>query len=174
MESSKTWQYILLGVGAVVGSAAAIYYITSGDDEEDANDEELHNDITALGQLQKDANGMVRFDDFLKIFRLVTKHSKKKISAFKVSNNEKRRKFLKEGNEEEYRECIKKQVTQEEAIYQEVASEVLGGLDIEEQEFMMAQNTHAMNPQFQKVMMEMHSIRLSCNGILFVFCISSI
>jgi hypothetical protein len=155
MESSKTWQYVLLGIGAVVGSAAAIYYITAGEYEEYANDDELANDLTELGQLQKDANGMVKFDDFLKIFRLVTKHSKKKISAFKVTNNEKRRKFLKEGNEEEYRECIKKQVQQEEAIYQEVATEVLTALDIEEQEFMMAQNMHAMNPQFQKVMMEM-------------------
>lgn len=155
MESSKTWQYLLIGAGAVIASAAAVYLLTSGEDEEDESGSELTHDLEALGQLQKDANGMVKFDDFLKIFRLVTKHSKKKISAFKTTNNDKRRKFLKEGNDEGYRECIKKQITQEEAIYQEIASEVLTHLDIEEQEFMMAQNMHAMNPQFQKVMMEM-------------------
>lgn len=155
MESSKTWQYLLLGAGALIASAAAVYILTSGEDEEEDSSAELTHDLEALGQLQKDANGMVKFDDFLKIFRLVTKHSKKKISAFKTMNNDKRRKFLKEGNDEGYRECIKKQITQEEAIYQEIASEVLTHLDIEEQEFMMAQNMHAMNPQFQKVMMEM-------------------
>mmetsp|Transcript_3326 Transcript_3326/g.4105 ORF Transcript_3326/g.4105 Transcript_3326/m.4105 type:complete len:248 (-) Transcript_3326:42-785(-) len=108
-----------------------------------------------MGAVNRDASGMVTLQDFLKIFKVVTKHSKKQITKFKTENNDKRRKHLKDGDDEAYRECISQQITQEEAIYQEVATEVLSYLEIDEQEFMMAQNMHAMNPAFQKVMMEM-------------------
>jgi hypothetical protein len=147
--------YIIAGVGAVVGGALLFHYLTGADEEGESKYDELHSDLEEVGQVSKDASGMVKFDDFLKIFKLVTKHSKKQITKFKKDNNEKRRKFLKEGDEDAYKDCIRKQISQEENIYQEVATEVLSYLDIEEQEFMMAQNMHAMNPAFQKVMMEM-------------------
>jgi hypothetical protein len=108
-----------------------------------------------MGAVSRDASGMVKLDDFLKIFKTVTKHSKKQIQKFKSELTDKRRKCLKEGDEDGYRDCIKQQISQEEGIYQEVATEVLGCLEIDEQEFMMAQNMHAMNPAFQRVMMEM-------------------
>jgi hypothetical protein len=116
---------------------------------------ELHQELQEMGPVNKDASGLIKLDDFLKIFKIVTKHSKKQITKFKAVNTEHRRKHLKDGDEEAYRDCIKKQITQEENIYQEVATEVLNYLDIEEQDFMMAQNMHSMNPAFQRVMMEM-------------------
>ncbi len=43
---------------------------------------------------------------------------------------------------------------EEEGIYQEIANEVMAELRIEEQEFMMSQQVHMMNPQFQQTMMQ--------------------
>ena len=144
--------YIIAGVGFLIGGAF-VYHLLTNEDGEDGVDE-LNSELQEFGTVEKDGSGMVKFDDFLKIFKLVTKHSKLKISKSKKDSNEKRRKFLEEGDDESYRECIKTQIQNEETIYQEVATEVLGYLGIEEQEFMMAQQMHQMNPQFQKVMME--------------------
>ena len=61
-----------------------------------------------------------------------------------------------EGSDEYgYRDCIKQQISQEEGIYQEVATEVLNFLKIDQKELTMSQNMHVMNPAFQRVMMEM-------------------
>jgi len=149
----KNLPYILGGLGLLIGGAFIFHYLTAEEGDEHGN--ELNNDLAEVGQIEKDASGMVKFEDFLKIFKLVTKHSKLSINKFKAANNDKRRQFLKDGDDESYRDCIKTQISQEETIYQEVATEVLNYLDIEEQEFMMAQQMHQMNPQFQKVMMEM-------------------
>jgi len=137
--------------------AALLYHYFSNKETEDEEEKfsELHSELADMGAVNRDASGMVTLQDFLKIFKVVTKHSKKQITKFKTENNDKRRKHLKDGDDEAYRECISQQITQEEAIYQEVATEVLSYLEIDEQEFMMAQNMHAMNPAFQKVMMEM-------------------
>ena len=43
----------------------------------------------------------------------------------------------------------------EEGIYQEVATECMSHFNIEEQEFMMSQQVHMMNPLFQQTMMNM-------------------
>ena len=44
---------------------------------------------------------------------------------------------------------------EEEGIYQEIANEVMGYFGIEEQEFMMSQQVHMMNPAFQQTMLQM-------------------
>jgi hypothetical protein len=154
MENTKL-PYIAGGVIGLVGAALLYHYYTSLESEEEEQYGELYADLTAMGGIQKDASGMIQFEDFIKIFKLVTKHSKKQIVEFKQKNNEARRKHLRDGNDVLYKECIKKQIAQEENIYQEVATETLKFFDIEEQEFMMSQNMHAANPQFQKLMMEM-------------------
>ena len=43
----------------------------------------------------------------------------------------------------------------EESIYQEIASECMSHFGIEEQEFIVSQQVHMSNPQFQRIMMEM-------------------
>ena len=157
MEGSNTgkWAMIVGGVWGLVGGALLYYYLNNNAGEEEDKFAELHAELEDMGTVNRDASGMVKLDDFLKIFKTVTKHSKKQIQKFKGELTEKRRKCLKEGDEDGYRDCIKQQISQEENIYQEVATEVLNFLEIDEQEFMMSQNMHAMNPAFQRVMMEM-------------------
>lgn len=147
--------YIIGGAWALIGGALLFHYYSAMETEAEDKYAELHQELQEMGPVNKDASGLIKLDDFLKIFKIVTKHSKKQITKFKAVNTEHRRKHLKDGDEEAYRDCIKKQITQEENIYQEVATEVLNYLDIEEQDFMMAQNMHSMNPAFQRVMMEM-------------------
>lgn len=147
--------YVIGAAAALVGSALLYYYVSGMDNEEEEKYAELYSELEELKEIKKDASGLVVLDDFLKIFKLVTKHSKHQISKFKTSIVEQRRKFLKDGDEEGYKDCVKKQLTQEETIYQDVATEVLNHFKIDEQEFMMSQNQHSINPRFQKVMMDM-------------------
>lgn len=147
--------YILGGIAGLVGAALVWHYFNNMEGEGDEKFAELHADLKELGVVEKDASGNIKLDKFCAIFKIVTKHAKLEITKFKAKSTEERRKHLKDGNDEAYKECITKQINQEETIYQEVATEVLQHLDIDEQDFMMSQALHAQNPQFQKLMMEM-------------------
>lgn len=150
-------QKLLIGgaaVGAIVGGALLYHWLTAeGGAEEEANSE-LKKELSDMKSLEKDANGAIKLPDFINLFKVITKHSKMKISEVKANNASERRQFLKDKEEEKYRDTVKNQMHQEEEIYQEVANEAMDHFGIEEQEFMMAQQVHMMNPMFQKTMME--------------------
>lgn len=57
--------------------------INPGEEEIEVVSEELKNDLDKLGQIKKEANGTLRLQDFLELFKLVTKHAKAKISIIK-------------------------------------------------------------------------------------------
>ena len=124
-------------------------------EEEEGQFSELESELKEMGPIEKEANGTVRLDHFLKLFKLVTKHAKKQIIVGKHKNAKTRREFLASGDENSYKECVAKQMGEEEQIYQEVATFSMESLNIEEQEFMMSQQIHMSNPMFQKAMMEM-------------------
>lgn len=151
-SGDKKWLYILGGVGALVGGAL-LYNYFSGGSEEDENSA-LVADLENLGQVQKEANGAVRLDDFINLFKIITKHAKKKISQIKQEYATKRREHLKNEDEAEYEKCVKEQMQVEEFVYQEVATQALEHQGIQEQDFMLSQQTHMANQKFQQAMMQ--------------------
>lgn len=102
MESK--WPYIVGAAIGIIGGALLFHYTTAGDEDEEEKYDELNTDIQEMGTVKRDASGMIVLDDFLKIFKLVTKHSKKQINKFKTKSNETRRNHLKKGEEDEYRD----------------------------------------------------------------------
>lgn len=68
----------------------------------------------------------------MELFKLVTKHAKKKISQIKQEYAKERRQALAEGREADYRRIVSEQMKKEESIYQEIASECMGHFGIEE------------------------------------------
>lgn len=155
-KGSKFW-VLAAGAAAVVG-AAVVYHLatSSGEGSEEAKDEdELRAEMEKLGDVGKDPNGTIKLQDFMSLFKLITKHAKKRISKVKRSFSVQRRETLRKGLEDEYRSHVQTQMQEEEAIYQEIANEVMSYFGIEEQEFMMSQQVHMMNPQFQQTMMAM-------------------
>ena len=149
-SSNKTLWILLGGAAALIGGALA-YSMFSGADEDE--DKEFKEDLEKLAKVEKDPSGIIKLEDFVNLFKLVTKHAKKKIGSVKAEYAQQRRKFLKDGNNDEYKNIVKDQMQREEAIYQDVANEAMSHFDIQEQEFMMSQHTHMSNPRFQQTMM---------------------
>jgi hypothetical protein len=50
---------------------------------------------------------MIELDSFKNLFKIVTKHSRKQVEEIKSENAFQRREYLKEGNEEEYKDIVK-------------------------------------------------------------------
>lgn len=96
--------YIIGGVAGFIGAALAYHYFTNMEGDEEEKYDELYNELNEMGAVKKDASGMVVLEDFLKIFKIVTKHSKKQITKFKANNNTARREHLKNEEEDEYKE----------------------------------------------------------------------
>lgn len=145
---------IASGVGALVAGALLYNYFSSGpSDEKFAL---LHRDLQEIDKVNKDGSGVIKYQDFLKLFGVVMRHAKKEVKGVKGRFAERRRKALKEGNNAEYKEAVLEQVQDEEAVYQEVAMEALSYFNISEQDFMISQGVHMQNPAFQKSMMDLH------------------
>ena len=103
MENNKLPLIIGGAAVAVVGGALLFHFLFSGEGEEEKYDE-LYSELNEMNTVNRDASGTIVLEDFLKIFKIVTKHSKKEIAKFKVKNNEKRRAHLRNGEEDEYKE----------------------------------------------------------------------
>jgi len=73
------------------------------------------------------------------LFKIVTKHAKRKISIVKGKYAKERRAALKAGDDTTYRWIVSDQMRQEEAVYQEIASECMNHYSIEEQDFIISQ-----------------------------------
>ena len=73
MGMDKKVMYALIGGAAVVGASVA-YYLASKS-VEDSNDG-IDHDLDQLGPVQMDANGMLNFEYFLKIFQICSFYGK--------------------------------------------------------------------------------------------------
>jgi hypothetical protein len=62
---------------------------------------------------------------------------------------EKRRRFLRENNQEEYKEVVKEMIQKEEAIFGELLQDAMDHLGLSEQEFMQMHQIYMSNPQTQ-------------------------
>lgn len=62
----KEVMYALIGGAAIVGAAVAYHLASQKASDDDADT--LDNDLEELGEIQKDEQGFLKFDYFLKIF----------------------------------------------------------------------------------------------------------
>jgi hypothetical protein len=87
-KSNKLW-LIVAGVGAVVAGAVIYHYLTGEEEEGNSGkqtqkeEESLKRDLTKLDKVNKEANGMIKINDFISLFKLVTKHAKSRITSVK-------------------------------------------------------------------------------------------
>ena len=59
--------------------------------------------MNSVKEIKKDPNGVIRLDDFMTLFKIVTKHAKRKISIVKGKYAKERRAALKAGDDTTYR-----------------------------------------------------------------------
>ncbi len=70
---SRVWMYAAAGLGALVTGALVFHYLSN---KQAAGLDQLADEISALGPVKKDTNGLLVFDYYKDLFLLVTKYSK--------------------------------------------------------------------------------------------------
>ena len=133
---NKKIMLIASGVSALVAGALLYNYFSSSQSEE--RFAQLHRDLAQIEKVQKDGSGVIKYQDFLKMFGVVMQHAKKEVKGVKARFSERRRKAIREKNNAAYKEAVLEQVQEEEAIYQEVANEALSYFNVSEQDFMIS------------------------------------
>ena len=81
MESSKVWK-IVGAAGLIIVSGATVAYMLSENDEQRIA-RWLKKDIETLGTISKDSTGTIKVQDFIELFKIITKYSKQKIQLVK-------------------------------------------------------------------------------------------
>jgi hypothetical protein len=148
MEDDKKLKIAAVVGGGVLAIGLIYYFLSESEDEKMKR--ELHRDMDKLNSVSKDSSGTIKVQDFIELFKIITKFSKLKIKKIKRENGKQRRKAI--NDEETYRELVTSQIKEEEEIYQEYANLVLENFNIQENDFLIAQQVHMGNPLFQKTM----------------------
>lgn len=108
---------IVAGAGAVVAGAVIYSLLSSGEEGEHAAADELKAELAKIGEVSRDHSGTIKLEDFVNMFKLITKHAKKRISQVKRTYSIQRRESLRKGLDDEYRNHVTEQMKEEEGIY---------------------------------------------------------
>ena len=134
----------MVGAGAVVASALVYHLLTSGSDDSNSSNKMIE-EIEALGPVQKEKNGIVKFQFYKDVFTIVGRHGRTKFAKEKKEMVANRRKALKDGDMAKYTEIVKDIIQKEEMQMGDLMQEVMDHLNISEQEFMMTQQVYMQN-----------------------------
>lgn len=91
--------YALIGGAAVIGAAVAFHYASQ---KAEAEEDTLDNDLEQLGEVQREENGMLKFEFFLKVFQISTFYGKNQFAAQKITLVNQRRDAFKNKNDQLY------------------------------------------------------------------------
>jgi len=105
--------YALIGGVAVVGAAIA-YYAANKEKVEDEPD--MEDDLADLGEPQFEPSGMLKFEYFLKIFKICSYYGKNQFKNKKKEFIRQRRAAMEKGDEKEYEQIVMSMTQEEEML----------------------------------------------------------
>jgi hypothetical protein len=108
---------VIAGAGAVVAGAVIYSLLSGGEDGERQAADELKAELAKIGEVNRDQSGTIKIEDFMNLFKLITKHAKKRIGQVKRTYSIQRRESLRKGLDDEYRNHVTEQMKEEEGIY---------------------------------------------------------
>ena len=88
--NNNKWLYILGGLGALVAGAVAYHYYQNGSEAEEEDSSALKTELDKIGTVEREANGAIKLNDFINLFKVITKHAKVKIGKVKADYASKR------------------------------------------------------------------------------------
>jgi len=111
MSDRTTLWVIVGGAVALIGAAVAYHFISNSSGEADEQEEELKNelkkDLEAAKEIKKDhTTGIIKLVDFITLFKIVTRHAKRKINQIKAKYANERRAALKADDQATYRRIV--------------------------------------------------------------------
>lgn len=105
--------YALIGGAAVVGAAVAFHYANSKATDDGPS---LDDDLEELGALEKDDQGYIKFEYFLKIFQICSFYGKNQFARDKKQFIADRRAALKNNDDKKYEEIVMEMTQREELL----------------------------------------------------------
>lgn len=118
--------YALIGGVALIGAAIAFSM---------SKDSAVDDVLNQLGPVEKDENGKLDFEYFLKIFQICTVYGKTQFAERKREYIAQRRQALKDGDEKKYEEIVIMMTQEQEQLVQTKLFEIIEMIGISEQEF---------------------------------------
>lgn len=101
---SKNVKYALLGGAAVILAAVSYHYMSSK--EAGTADCDIDEDLDKLGPLKRDANEMIDFDYFIKIFQISSFYAKNQFAKKKKEFVANRRQAARDNDDKKYEEIV--------------------------------------------------------------------
>lgn len=154
MTSKATNKAVIVGITAgalLIGGALLLNWLQG---KQGTGSQELIEEIEKLGPVKKEMNGMLSFPYFKDLMSIVQKHAKAKYHDEKRDLLAKRRKFLQEQNQAEYKEVVQEIIKKEESVFQDIMMEALEHIGLTEQEFMQVNEMYMRNPQTSQIIMQ--------------------
>lgn len=101
---SKNVKYALIGGAAVVLAAISYHYMTNK--ASDTVEADIDEDLDKLGPLKRDANEMIDFDYFIKIFQISSFYAKNQFAKKKKEFVANRRQAARDNDDKKYEEIV--------------------------------------------------------------------
>lgn len=153
--------YALIGGVAVVGAAVA-YHMASKSAEE--ADDGIDEDLEQLGPPEMEANGMLKFEYFLKIFQICSFYGKNQFNIKKKEYVRTRREALAEGDDKKYEQIVMEMTQQEEMLIQTKLMEIIEKIGLSEQEFQRNTMYHGQDQMKGMQIMQMQQQTANSGG----------
>lgn len=92
----------------------------------------LDEDLKELSELERDADGYIKFDKFLRIFEICSLYGKSNFGGKKAKYIQERREALKSGNDHDYELIVMSMTEQEEKLVNDKLMDIITKLGISE------------------------------------------
>ena len=131
-------KYALLGGAALIGAAIAFHVLGKQEDP-------IDDDIGQLGPVEREDNGMLKFEYFLKILEISSFYGKDQFNAKKKEYIQQRRDALDRGDDKEYEMIVSKMTQEEELLVQSKLMDIIEKIGLSEMEFQRTTQYHGSN-----------------------------
>ena len=145
-QSKNNILYIAGAAVALVGGALLLHYFSGKQTEEGQVLSKALEEISALGEPKREANGLLSFPYYKEVFTIIMKNARSSFSEEKQELMKRRRELLRSGKKDQYKELVLEMIQKEEKVGTDLLADAMEHIGLSEQEFMQTHQFYMMNP----------------------------
>lgn len=131
---------------ALVGGALLLHYFSSKQSESGEVLSKALEEISALGEPKREANGLLSFPYYKDVFQIIMRNARQSFAEEKRELLRKRRELLRSQKTNEYKELVMDMIQKEEKVGTDLLGDAMEHIGLSEQEFMQTHQYYMMNP----------------------------
>lgn len=131
---------------ALVGGALLLHYFSSKQSESGEVLSKALEEISALGEPKREANGLLSFPYYKDVFQIIMRNARQSFAEEKRELLRKRRELLRSQKTSEYKELVMDMIQKEEKVGTDLLGDAMEHIGLSEQEFMQTHQYYMMNP----------------------------